>query len=229
MADQVDTGAGTVEQAPAAAPDAGGADSTPEWASRLSQGFEQFNSRLDQLETRLPEPAQEEEPEDPGIDYSALQRELDDTAFDETGGLTEQGQAQLVHELVRRELQAQRDADFARSEEQRRERELTDLETRYPALATDQGLVDTVLERAASLADTLRQPALASEPRIIELALLAMRGEQAAAAERPAADQQDVHLESAGSAGPADAPSGADEIGDAIVARVRGRQFRSSR
>lgn len=203
------------------------ADAVPAWAQQMQQGFQTFNSRLEEFAQRLPQ-AEEEPEEDEPLDLEALSREIGvDLADPETGEQNMEAQGRLMQELVRREIAAVRDADFARSEERRRDAEADALEERYPQLQSEETQTQLV-ELTEQFCNALGQPALAREPRMLELVLLAQTGSQAAAAERPASEQQDVHLERGGAAGPADAPTDG-AAAKAIVGAVRGRQFRSNR
>lgn len=159
--------------------------------SRLESSF---NERLASMQPQV-EPETEQDP------YAGL------TDYYEDPYQAQQAQQALEQVLSARLDQATKpllqQIEELKSQHQRlnNDLELGDLEAKYPRLASDEALANSVFEEAQKIAQSLGNPALAQNARLIETAYLAHMGRARAAGETPAGGAH-TGLEAAGGASP---------------------------
>jgi hypothetical protein len=188
--------------------------------------LDQFGSRFDAIEQRIPEPAREEPAEEqlPTPSFS-------DADYDEHGELTMEAQTRAIQEIARDIAQQQVQAAVNPIiEAQAREADIAYadyLEETYPDLQ-DEETQDRMLAATEAFAEGIGRPELANNPRMLEVVYLAQRAADAADRETPAEAAREVSVERGSGAGPAPASSssGDDAIADRIVGRAQRRQYR---
>lgn len=214
----------------AAAGGAEGADGGDAGGDRLFSAFEQFQQQMDgrlgAIEQRIPEaPAEEPEYEDDPFDASQFFEDsrFTDEDFTEDGALSPDAQmralAEMQRAIVREELQPVLEA----REQERRDREATALEERYPELADEQTAVRYVQE-GVQAAQALGNPALAREPAFLEMVYLAAKARERAGQEIPAGSTSGATLETGPGGSPA--PAQGDEDAAKRIVNAGRRSFR---
>lgn len=196
---------------------------TTQVPDKLLESLEAFKTdvsgRLDALQQRIPEPA-EEEPEaedDPGFEFT-----FSDEDYGEDGELSQEAQMRALNELVRQQVAEAQRPHLEREAKQRRMSEADALEKQYPDLAKED-VQDAMIEKVVAFANELGVPELAREPKLLEIVYLATEAEKVAADER-SGDEQEFVMERSGAARAA--ASGQDDTADRIVGAVRKQQFR---
>ena len=199
-------------------------------ASRLFDAFQQFQQqateRFDSFERRLPA-EQEDEPEYEDDPFDASQffedSRFTDEDFTDDGALSPDAQmralAEMQRAIVREELQPVLEA----REQERRDREATALEERYPELADEQTAVRYVQE-GVQAAQALGNPALAREPAFLEMVYLAAKARERAGQEIPAGSTSGATLETGPGGSPA--PAQGDEDAAKRIVNAGRRSFR---
>ena len=199
---------------------------------KLFQAFEQFQQqmtgRLDGLEQRLPAPADEEDDgyEDDGFDPAAFFEEgqFSDDDFTDDGTLSTEAQMRALADMQRAIVREEMAPIHEAREQDRRDREATALEERYPELADEQN-ARAYVEEAVAAAQSLGQPLLAREPSFLEMVYLAAKARERAGQEIPAGGAPGVTLET-GPGGSPGAGGSDDDAGDRIVAAGGRKPFR---
>lgn len=211
--------------------------------SRLLQEFENFRtdvtSRLQQMQDSYEvEDDEGEEEEQAADEVGTGAPQFTDDDFDDNGNLSQEAQSRALRgvmqdvfaEMIQPHVEETRQIRNERMQE-KNDAYADYLEATYPDLQ-DADTQNEVLEQAAVqagyYAEAMGRPELAelaNSPQFIEqiyLAEQAKKGKGVAGA----AGQQDVQLETGGSAGPAPAALDDDAMGDKIVNAGRNRRFR---
>lgn len=198
---------------------------------KLFQAFEQFQQqmtgRFDAMEQRLPPAAEEEgDYEDDGFDPAQFFEEgqFSDDDFTDDGALSPEAQMRALADMQRAIVREELAPVLEAREQERRDREATALEQRYPELADEQTAVRYVQE-GVQAAEALGNPALAREPAFLEMVYLAAKARERAGQEIPAGSAPGVTLETGPGGSPASSESG-DDVADRIVAAGGRKPFR---
>lgn len=195
--------------------------------SQLSEKFDQFlgdfQSRLEQMESRLT-PAQEEQQEEEAPFTP-------DEFFQEDGSITPEDLQQWIDQAAEKKaqqftqpIQQQWAESQAKAEEQRLERAADALEEKYPILGDEEYLerfVETAQQQAMALAQSMGDPELAEilwkQPEFMENIHLAIQARERAENEVPAGSESGFQLERGGSIGPMGAVDDDEAIRNRII------------
>lgn len=193
---------------------------------RLIESFDSFrddiSSRLDGLEQGLQwEPEQEPTQPQAPQQWQPAPQDIDPN----TGQLTPDAQLAQLRAFIQQEaegllnerMSSQQEAQL----EQQRNAYADQLEERIPALR-DPRFQEEMVQATVNFAQSIGRPDLAGEPRLLEQLYWAAQAQQRGEQETPADAQ--VHLETGGSAAPAQDPE-ADDVGDRIVERAQKARF----
>lgn len=189
--------------------------------------------KFEAIESRLPaEPAPVTDPTDPDF---FTPDELDP----DTGAPTDAAQERAFWAAVdaRATEIAQKAANeavapiTAESRDRQIAQEVDALEAKYPELATDNAVVERVLDAAAQRAPQMglspeAAAALAQSPQFLEVTYLAMKAQDGQASALAPGAIPSVPLEQGGAAGPAASTDDAPDAGDRIVQLAQSSRFR---
>ena len=221
---------GAVDAAAAGADGAG--DGGGDSGDRLFSAFQQFQQQQEQrwgeLEQRLPQQQEEEEAfEDEPFDAAPYfdDSRFSDDDFTDDGALSPEAQMRALADMQRAIVREELAPVLEAREQERRDREATALEQRYPELADEQTAVRYVQE-GVQAAEALGNPALAREPAFLEMVYLAAKARERAGQEIPAGSAPGVTLETGPGGSPAPA-QGDEDAAKRIVAAGRRGGFRS--
>lgn len=219
---------GAVDAAGAGADGAG--DGGGDSGDRLFSAFQQFQQQQEQrwgeLEQRLPQQQEEESFEEEPFDAAPYfdDSRFSDDDFTDDGALSPEAQMRALADMQRAIVREELAPVLEAREQERRDREATALEQRYPELADEQTAVRYVQE-GVQAAEALGNPALAREPAFLEMVYLAAKARERAGQEIPAGSAPGVTLETGPGGSPASSESG-DDVADRIVAAGGRKPFR---
>ena len=148
-----------------------------------------------------------------------------DDDFTDDGALSPEAQMRALADMQRAIVREELAPVLEAREQERRDREATALEQRYPELADEQTAVRYVQE-GVQAAEALGNPALAREPAFLEMVYLAAKARERAGQEIPAGSAPGVTLETGPGGSPAPA-QGDEDAAKRIVAAGRRGGFRS--
>ena len=210
------------------------ADQAPAWfTDYVSTADQQMAELRESLDTRLPAPQQQEQPDpwqqQPGFDpYGQQDPYQQQQGFqnpDDIYGPDGEPDPQAAQQFLQQFVQAQNQPLVQQLQQQnemlralRSSLDARDLEEQYPELASEGG-AEKAMQLAAAEAQRIGRPELATDPAFLELTYLAEKARTSAAQEQPAGTATGVPLEAAGGAQPAEPEEDPGER----IARAYGR------